>query len=74
MSNEILHERVVSELAPNAWMNLVRSAQSKCVLDAAEGFFRRQLRKQMTRAVFLVASSDSDDDEVIFVSQVPPRR
>ena len=56
-------------------MNLVRSAQSKCVLGAAEGFFRRKLRKQMKRNVFFVASSDSDDndDEVIFVSSVPPR-
>ena len=65
----------MAALAPNAWMNLLRVAQSKCVLNVAEGFFRRQLQTLMKHAAFIVASGDSEgDDDVILVSQMPSRR
>lgn len=59
-NTEILQESCAAEQAPNMWMNLVRSAHCKYILDVAHQYFRKRLRQQLRRTAILVSGSESD--------------
>ena len=60
VTNDVLQEPITSLQAPDKWKEIHRAAQLRNLLQSAERFFRKRLRRQVRNIVILISSDSSD--------------